>query len=209
MPKYKRIWDVSVVLNHLRTLHPNDALNLKQLTHKLVMLIALISAQRLQSLEMLDLKTLYMDDKEALFLLPNELKQSRPGYEPPVVKLAKYDIDGKLDVIDLLHCYIKVTAPLRGTETRLFISFAPPHKHVTCTTLARWIKQVMSDARVDISLYGAHSTRAAATSAAHARDIPIDNILQTAGWSSAATFAKYYNKPIAKGNTFAKALLEN
>ena len=79
LPKYKRILDVSVVLNHLKTLHPNDGLNLKQLTQKLVMLIALISAQRLQSLEMLDIKKLYMDGKEAVFLLPNKLKQSRPG----------------------------------------------------------------------------------------------------------------------------------
>lgn len=71
LPKYKRIWDVFVDLNHLRTLHPTAALNLQQLTHKLVMLIALISAQRLQSLEMLDTMKLCMDDKQALFLLPN------------------------------------------------------------------------------------------------------------------------------------------
>ena len=47
--RYTTTWDVSVVLNFLRGLHPLDSLSLKFVTLKLVMLVALVSAQRLQT----------------------------------------------------------------------------------------------------------------------------------------------------------------
>ena len=51
MPRYKQmiLWDVSVVLQYLKTLHPLRSLTLKDLTHKLVMLISITTAQRLQT----------------------------------------------------------------------------------------------------------------------------------------------------------------
>lgn len=45
-PKYDKIWDVSVVLKHLSSLYPNEKLSLKELTHKVLMLILLVSSQR-------------------------------------------------------------------------------------------------------------------------------------------------------------------
>ena len=39
-PKYTGIWDVSIVLSHLRSLSPVDKLSLKKLTLKLVVLIS-------------------------------------------------------------------------------------------------------------------------------------------------------------------------
>ena len=66
----------------------------------------------------------------------------------------------------------------------------------------------MQEAGIDIDSYKAHSTRAASTSAALQNGVPIDTILQTGGWSSEATFARYYNKEILdKQSTFAVSLL--
>ena len=39
--------------------------------------------------------------------------------------------------------------------------------------------------------------------------VSLDDILHTAGWSSESTFAKFYNKPIVKDNTFADKVLSN
>ena len=55
-PKYDKIWDVSLVLNYLSKLYPNDSLTLKELTLKTVMLILLVSCQRGQAVHFLDLK---------------------------------------------------------------------------------------------------------------------------------------------------------
>ena len=45
-PRYKSTWDVQPVLTYLASINPVDKLDLKMLTLKLVMLIALVSAQR-------------------------------------------------------------------------------------------------------------------------------------------------------------------
>ena len=47
-----------------------------------------------------------------------------------------------------------------------------------------------------------HSTRAASNAS-----VSLDDILHTVGWSSESTFAKFYNKPIVKENTFADKVL--
>lgn len=54
VPRYNLTWDVQPVLNYLASKSPVDGLDLKMLTHKLIMLIALVSAQRGQSLHILD-----------------------------------------------------------------------------------------------------------------------------------------------------------
>ena len=54
-PKYAKIWDVSKVLLFLQKLSPAKLISLKELTLKLVMLIALSSACRVQSLHLLSI----------------------------------------------------------------------------------------------------------------------------------------------------------
>ena len=47
-------------------------------------------------------------------------------------------------------------------------------------TMSRWLKQVMSAAGLDTSIFKPHSTRSAATSAAKVADVPLDDIMATA-----------------------------
>ena len=78
----------------------------------------------------------------------------------------------------------------------MLTGYQKPHKPVSTNTIARWLKNVMAKAGIDTSVYKAHSTRAAVISAAKGKQVPIDTILATAGWSSESTFARFYNKPI-------------
>ncbi len=64
-------------------------------------------------------------------------------------------------------------------------------------------------AGVDTTKFGAHSTRAATTSAAKAMNMPIDIIMQSAGWPRESTFGKYYHKPVATQANFGNFLLSN
>ena len=97
-----------------------------------------------------------------------KLKQSRPGLPTLTVVLKPYLPDASLSVVKTLeeYMYLRRTEPLRGEETQLFISCNKPHKKVTKETISRWIKQVMLNSGIDISLFKPHSTRAAAVSAA-------------------------------------------
>jgi site-specific recombinase XerD len=140
------------------------------------------------------------------FQLSEHLKQSRPGVKNPVVRLSAFE-DNKICVVTKLKEYLKRTVVLRGTESQLFISYTKPFKKVSRGTLSRWVKDVMGKAGIDTSKFKPHSTRAASTSAASRASVKLEEILETAGWSSESTFAKYYNKPIAKKNQFANKLL--
>ncbi|KAJ8042075.1 hypothetical protein HOLleu_13053 [Holothuria leucospilota] len=124
------------------------------------------------------------------------------------IVLPLYDSDEKLDAYSLLKYYLQTTSSLRGSESQLFISYVPPHKPVSRDTLSRWIKEILDVAGIDTTQYSAHSTRAAAVSAASCKNVPVEDILSTAGWSSEKTFARFYKKPVESSKPFATAVLE-
>ena len=74
-------------------------------------------------------------------------------------------------------------------------------------TMSRWLKQVMSAAGLDTSIFTPHSTRSAATSAAKVADVPLDEIMATACWRSSSVFAVFYNKPLSYEKSFASSVL--
>ena len=98
---------------------------------KLLMLTALVSAQRGQSLHMLDIRFMKEGETQFDFLLPEHIKQSRPRYKPPSVMLKAYPTDKTLCVVSHMKEYLRRTKPLRGDSTKLFISFMKPHKHIS------------------------------------------------------------------------------
>lgn len=55
----------------------------------------------------------------------------------------------------------------------------------------------MTKADIDTNLKP-HSTRAGSTSEAQLKDVPLQSIIRTAGWSKATVFAQYHDKPIEK-----------
>ena len=193
VPRSRTTWNVSAVLSYLSSLPKPPQSSLKSLTLKLAMLIALVSAQRGQSLHMLDIQFMKEGDSFFEFALPEHIKQSRPGYKEPSVLLQAYPADQPLCVFTHLKEYLKRTKLLRGTETKLFLSHAKPHHRTSRDTISRWIRSVMAEAGVDVTTFKPHSTRAAAASKAKNASVPLKEILDTAGWSSERTFDHFYN----------------
>ena len=183
-----------------------ELLSLKDLYFKFLMLLLLVSGQRGQTIHMLDLNHMTVSDNGFTFVIVNHLKQSRPGYHNPQLKLVPFE-DSSLCVVTTCKEYLKRTKPLRGNQSKLFISYAKAFKEVSRDTLTRWIGQVMAKAGLDVSKFSSHSTRAASVSAAHRASVNLDGILKTAGRSSECCFAKYYNKPIVKASSFANPVL--
>ncbi|CAG2237781.1 unnamed protein product [Mytilus edulis] len=160
------VWDVSLVLNYLRKLSPVNMLTLQEVTLKLVMLIALTNATRVQTLKFLSVDCMEKLRDEFVFHLDVLLKQSRPGYKNPDVKLRAFPPDRRLCVYTVLKEYIKRTEILRVHTKQLLISYIKPHKAVTCSTISRWIKVVLQKSGIDTRQFSAHSVRSAATSKA-------------------------------------------
>ena len=208
--RYQEIWDVQVVFNHLRKLSPAKTLSLRDLTLKVSMLLALISAQRAQSLHLLNLDNMRVKDSAITFTFSDHLKQNTPGRSPYTLRLPAYPPDRRLCIVTYLKQYIQRTSAVRGSERYLLISYRKPCGRVSSQTISRWIKTCMKEAGIDISVYKAHSTRAAATSAANKMDVPLPHIIAQAGWANEKTFRKFYRKPVVEKQSekFALALLQ-
>lgn len=98
-----------------------------------------------------------------------------------------------------LSHYLQVTSVFREDSScsKLFLTFKKPHKEATSQSISRWIKQVMKDSGIDISIFSSHSTRHAASSQALRVGISTDSILKAVGWSpNSSIFANHYNRPI-------------
>lgn len=209
LPKHKFIWDVAPVLSTLEKLHPVKDISLRALTLKLVMLLALLSGQRIQTFHGLNLRDLFFDDDKLIIKVNFLLKTSKPGKHLQDIIIKAFLPNQKLCLLTVIKEYLKRTFPLRGNEQKLFISYVKPYKAVSKSTIGRWLCKVLTASGIDTSLFTAHSTRAASVSAAKKAAVPIQAILSAAGWQNSAVFAKFYDKStVSTDGTFGTSILE-
>ncbi len=207
-PRYTHIWDVNQVLDLLKKWSPVDKLNLKILTYKLCMLLALLSAPRSQTLKALDINNMAIIGGNISFYIDNILKTDKQGKRVGMeVNFSEYPPDRRLCVLRVLRKYLDVTEVIRKDNGQLFISYKHPHEPVSTDTLARWVRNILTLAGIDTRVFKAHSVRAASSSAA-SKFIPIADVLKKGNWSSENTFTKFYNKPV-QNNVYQTSILNN
>ena len=66
---------------------------------------------------------------------------------------------------------------------------------MSSSTLARWMKEALGAAKVDTSIFKAHSSPGAAATAAIEAGISLPQILTLADWSCPSNFNKFYYRP--------------
>ena len=208
MPKYETTWDTSVVLRYLKKLSPVRRLDFKMLTLKLVMLFALLSGQRSQTLHLLELRDMMLSKSCVKFKVAGLLKHSRPGKHLDLLVIQAFAPDRRLCPITVLLEYLRRTKDIRKHK-KLFLGIIKPHASVSSATIGRWIKLVLNYSGIDPRIFSAHSTRGAATSKAALANVPVNTIMKTAGWTRQDTFATYYNKPCVELGTFGTTILKN
>ena len=205
---YSETWDVLLVLTYLKTLTPDDELSLKVLTLKLVVLIALVLASRCHSLHFLSMENMRKMPSKYVLRYSGPLKQSRPGIKIPCAELKVFSPDRRISVFHVLEVYLQKTEAIRGNVNSLFISYIKPYKAVSSATIGRWIRSVMSSSGIDCEKYKAHSVRSASASKAKFCQIPIQDIMKTAGWSSSRTFSQFYDKKV-DNTDYSSTILNN
>ena len=91
---------------------------------------------------------------------------------------------------------------------QLLLSHTKPHEEVTKATIARWLKEILALAGINIGTYKAHSTRAAASSKAESMGLSIEEVIAKGNWSSKSMFERFYRKPIdCPGKSFQQKVL--
>lgn len=100
-PKYTEIWDVNVVLSYLKTLSRVAKLSLKDLTYKVTMMLMLLSGQRTQTIQLLNLK----DKSQFTFKVLSKVKHTKPGRHLQDLKFKAYAPDRQLCIYTYLQKY--------------------------------------------------------------------------------------------------------
>lgn len=197
-PRYTSVWDVEIVLDHIKNMPPSDELRLTELAGKLAMLMALTNADRASDLHLLDLNLKQAFSHGVRFQIAGLSKTRRSG-PPREVTYFTFKECKAICPVATLEVYERRTADLRTTErdtNPLFIGCVKPHKPVTSSTISRWVRNLMQASGIDVSTFKSHSTRAASTSAATSLGVSVKDIMKTANWTSESTFKRFYLKPI-------------
>ena len=89
----------------------------------------------------------------------------------------------------------------------LFVTLLAPHTAAVTDTICRWLKETLAGAGVDTSVFTAHSTWSASTSAVKDSGTPINVIMGATGWTNASTFTKFYQKMTDTEKNFGQAIM--
>ena len=170
-PRYTFIWDTSVVIEYLQTLK-NDDISFKIMSLIIVMLLTLLSMQRISTIQHLHLLDLHLTTDVAIFSISALLKHTKHGRKnaPIMFNNLVTDVD------------------------QLIITHGKPHRAASKDTMARWLKETMMLAGVDTSIFKPHSCRAASSSQASMPGVPLMDILHNAQWKSTTVFFKHYHR---------------
>lgn len=201
-PRYNITWDPNIVLDYLSNQYPNDSLSLEQLSKKCVVLLALATGHRTQTLSLIKIKNILEFSDKIVIPITDLIKTSGIGRPQPVLNLPFFLQRLSVCPATTLKSYVLASADKRpNTVENLFITYKRPYKNATAQTIGRWIKQTLQASGVDTAIFTAHSTRHAATSAALRAGVSVDTIRKSAGWSDqSSVFANFYNRPIVNSS---------
>ena len=208
LPRYTSTWNVQIVLQYIDNLGPSSTLLLKLLTFKLVMLLSLTRPSRSADLTALQLdRRRYMP--EGVAFLPAALaKQSSQGRSLREFFFPSFTLNTNLCPVETLRQYEAATATLRSDSCKLFVAIKKPHNPVASCTIARWLKEMLKLAGIDVSTFSGHSVRGASTSAAAGAGLTMNEIMQAADWSTESVFRRFYYRP-SHNVSYGRAVLSS
>ena len=132
----------------------NHDLELRELSLKVVMLLAITTASRSSELHKIQISTLMDKDDEKQFHIAGLTKLHKVGEGPMVIRVAEYEPERKLDVTDCVRTYLGKTAAIRQPGVagdQCLIRFIPPSGPLASSSVARWLKWGLCDAGIDTS----------------------------------------------------------
>ncbi|XP_048059471.1 uncharacterized protein LOC125276089 [Megalobrama amblycephala] len=215
-------WDLSVVLNALSQppFEPIDSIELKLLSLKAALLLALSTAKRVSELHALSVHNSCMQfatDYSRVTLKTN------PAFVPKVSEsalackqvdlLAFHPQPFSSPEDERLHClcpvralrhYVDRTKALRNSN-QLFVSWADSHKGkpISRQRLSHWVVEAIIVSYNSMGLcppegLKAHSTRGMATSWALFKGVSVQDICAAASWASTHTFVRFYRLDVTE-----------
>ena len=109
----------------------------------------------------------------------------------------KYEAEEKLYIVNWLQSYLGKRNHLVNDEVReLLIRYGKSHKPVSSESVGRWIKNELTNAGVDTTVFKPHSCRSASVNKAKVNGVPTSVILEKGCWKRESTFKEFYYKDV-------------
>ena len=209
LPRYSSTWDVSLVVSLIDCLGASESLS-KDLSQKLGFLLALTAMERVSEVVSHDLRYRRFHPEGVTFAHSDLTKKSAAGQDLKTSFHASFEENPNLCVVKCLKVYEHRTSEFRPLDpskpNKLLLSYIRPHKPISGASLSRWLKDIISRAGIDTSIFKAHSVRGASASAAYERGASLQDILDLADWSTDSTFRRFYYRP-RHNSSITKTLL--
>ena len=103
-PKYKKSWDINIVLEMLKKWYPLDQLGIKKLTFKALMLLVISTTQRTQTMADIKVENLEWYQDTVVIKMDTKSKHTQIGQKLDLIEVFKYQ-DKKLCPFRTLRTY--------------------------------------------------------------------------------------------------------
>ena len=124
------------------------------------------------------------------FQVVDLLKHSTPRHKQQPISFPCYPYK-------TISHYLTIQNTLQApTIDNVFHCHRKPYGPASSDTLSRWVKDTLQLAGIDTGRFTAHSCRAASTSKADSKGIPLKHILMAGQWSKKTNFYRFYCRMI-------------
>ena len=188
-------WDVTSVLNHLKSWGETKSLPLKKLLMKTAFLLALVCYKRPADLCNMQIQPGYWQlSMRGFSCQPLGFGKTEIHNPTPPIIVEPFLEDPQLCPVYHMVRLEKRLCKLRsGTVKQFWISAKKPYNAVTPHTMSRWLKRVIMGSG---ALAGAaRDVRSAGASTAVQASLDMARILKAADWQRLSTLKRHYFKP--------------
>ncbi len=182
------IWDPAQVLNAMRNRPlPSSFL---VIAGEAVLLLLLATGWRVDDVWKVGSEVQFFDDS-ARFKFVEKRKCKIKGKHTVSQTVRKFLECDRICPIEAVQRFLNCAVRVRKDDVFLFVS-QTGHR-ASKDSLRRWVQAELAKAGIIAS---AGSCRSASTSSAAERQVSIDSILKSAGWSSENTFRRFYHRTV-------------
>jgi integrase len=158
-----------------------------------MLLFLLATGQRLQALHLLKREDIHWEDTCLRIQYTEKLKTNDPNVNPLKFMFEQHE-ELSLCIYSHLKAYLAREETLPAAPY-VFSTVKLPTVRASSATISRQVKATLRQAGVGED-FTAYSARHATTSAAARNNVPLNTILQSAGWTRETTFSRFYNRPL-------------
>ncbi|KYN28555.1 hypothetical protein ALC57_02024 [Trachymyrmex cornetzi] len=105
--RYDLIWDPAPVIAKLAKIFPYESGSLEVISRKLVLLLALGSGQRAQTLAAIKIPYIIREKDRLIIRIPDRVKTSTPGRAQPLLTFPRFSEHPELCVVTILDHYLQ------------------------------------------------------------------------------------------------------